>query len=54
MAAAGCLHIAAPLYKEAAMTIAAMLEPIAGNGETVTLPADEWMQGRTLYGGARR
>ena len=34
------------------MTIAAMLEPIAGNGETVTLPADEWMQGRTLYGGA--
>ncbi|NCQ35313.1 thioesterase family protein, partial [bacterium] len=29
-----------------------MLEPIAGNGETVTLPADEWMQGRTLYGGA--
>ncbi|MEL7682492.1 thioesterase family protein [Citromicrobium bathyomarinum] len=34
------------------MTIAAMLEPIAGNGETVTLPAHEWMQGRTLYGGA--
>ena len=29
-----------------------MLEPIAGRGETVTLPADEWMQGRTLYGGA--
>ena len=34
------------------MSIAAMLEPIAGNGETVTLPADEWLQGRTLYGGA--
>ncbi|RDS76315.1 thioesterase family protein [Alteriqipengyuania lutimaris] len=29
-----------------------MLEPIAGNGETVTLPADRWLQGRTLYGGA--
>mgnify|MGYP001189457079 CR=1 FL=1 len=34
------------------MSITAMLEPIAGNGETVTLPADEWLQGRTLYGGA--
>lgn len=34
------------------MSITAMLEPIAGNGETVTLPAEEWMQGRTLYGGA--
>ncbi|MBD59381.1 MAG: hypothetical protein CL808_04590 [Citromicrobium sp.] len=29
-----------------------MLEPIAGNGETVTLPAAKWLQGRTLYGGA--
>lgn len=34
------------------MSITAMLEPITGNGETVTLPAEEWMQGRTLYGGA--
>jgi len=34
------------------MSISAMLEPIAGNGETVTLPADERMQGRTLYCGA--
>ena len=34
------------------MSITAMLEPIAGNGEPVTLPAQEWLQGRTLYGGA--
>ena len=34
------------------MSITAMLEPIAGNGETVSLPADQWMQGRTMYGGA--
>lgn len=34
------------------MSIAAMLAPVAGNGETVTLPAEEWLQGRTLYGGA--
>ena len=34
------------------MSIAAMLEPIAGDGASVTLPADQWLQGRTLYGGA--
>ena len=34
------------------MSISAMLEPIAGDGASVTLPADEWLQGRTLYGGA--
>lgn len=34
------------------MSIAALLAPIAPDGGTVTLPAEGWMQGRTLYGGA--
>lgn len=34
------------------MSIASMLEPIDGTGSPVTLPAEDWMQGRTLYGGA--
>ena len=35
------------------MSIAALLAPIAASsGGTVTLPAEGWMQGRTLYGGA--
>ena len=34
------------------MTIAQMLEPVAANAGSITLPhAQEWMQGRTMYGG---
>lgn len=34
------------------MSIADLLAPITAAGGPVTLPADGWMQGRTLYGGA--
>ncbi|UIP06741.1 thioesterase family protein [Erythrobacter sp. SDW2] len=34
------------------MSIAALLAPITAEGGPVTLPAEGWMQGRTLYGGA--
>jgi acyl-CoA thioesterase len=37
----------------AAMTIASLLEPVTGQPGPVRLAhADDWMQGRTLYGGA--
>lgn len=34
------------------MSVAQLLAPITASGGTVTLPADDWLQGRTLYGGA--
>lgn len=34
------------------MSIAELLRPITAEGGPVTLPAEGWMQGRTLYGGA--
>lgn len=34
------------------MSIAELLAPITAEGGPVTLPAEGWMQGRTLYGGA--
>ena len=34
------------------MSIKALLAPIGAETGRVTLPADEWLQGRTLYGGA--
>ena len=34
------------------MTIAQLLEPVSANTGTITMPgAQEWMQGRTMYGG---
>ena len=42
-----------PQGKEDPMTIASLLEPITGKPGPVRLTnAQEWMQGRTLYGGA--
>ncbi|WP_379545579.1 acyl-CoA thioesterase [Qipengyuania sp. DSG2-2] len=34
------------------MSIKALLAPIGAEKGRITLPADEWLQGRTLYGGA--
>ncbi|NNC58921.1 MAG: thioesterase family protein [Erythrobacter sp.] len=34
------------------MTVARLLAPITAESGPVTLPADDWLQGRTLYGGA--
>lgn len=34
------------------MSIKALLNPIGAEKGRITLPADEWLQGRTLYGGA--
>ena len=34
------------------MSIAALLEPIGTETGTIRLPAEDWLQGRTLYGGA--
>ena len=34
------------------MSIKALLAPIGAGKGRITLPADEWLQGRTLYGGA--
>ncbi|GAA4043724.1 acyl-CoA thioesterase [Parerythrobacter jejuensis] len=34
------------------MSVADLLAPITARSGAVTLPADDWLQGRTLYGGA--